>query len=206
VKKVSRGTSRPDRPILFKKPLRAAIAANVKNHTRRIVTEQNCTVHPGTFAGLDLSSGRVRRELSAEIRARCTFESGRVRVVTVSPIVRPGDLFWVKANRFTSKAKSEATLQVLHVDARRIQDMTDDDAIREGIEFVEIPKKFANPNWTLRQRFAWLWDDINGAGAWMRNDWVWVYRFALTAPDIAEHLRNSDGATWRERWDKEMAQ
>lgn len=205
MKKVSRGTSRPDRPILFKKPLRVAIAANVKDHTRRIVTEQNCTVHPGTFAGLDLNSGRVRRELSAEIRARCTFESGRVRVVTVSPVVRPGDLFWVKATRFTSKAKSEATLQVLHVDARRIQDMTDDDAIREGIEFVEIPKKVADPKWTPRERFAWLWDDINGKGAWLRNDWVWVYRFANTAPDIAEHLRNGTGS-WRDAWDKEAAQ
>jgi hypothetical protein len=201
VKKVSRGTGRPDRPILFKKAMRAAIAAGAKDHTRRIVTEQNSTVHPGTFAGLDLSTGRVRRELSAEIRARCAFESGRVRVVTVSPIVRAGDLFWVKANRFTSRVKSEATLQVLHVDARRIQDMTDEDALREGVAFVQVPTKFPlSDRGSPRRIFAWLWDDINGKGAWERNDWVWVYRFALMAPDIAEHLRN--GAASLEGWPK----
>lgn len=200
MKKVSRGTGRPDRPILFKKSMRAAIAAGAKDHTRRIVTAKNSTVQPGTFEGLDLSTGRVRRQLSAEIRARCSFESGRVRVVTVSPIVRAGDLYWIKANRFTSRAKSDGTLQVLHVDARRIQDMTDEDAIREGVAFVQVPTRFPLSDRSPRAIFAWLWDDINGKGAWARNDWVWVYRFALMAPDIAEHLRNSDRSAGLAGW------
>lgn len=180
---VSRGT---ERPLLFRKPMRAAIAAGVKDTTRRIVAANNSTVHPGDFAGLDLSSGRARRLSHPEIRARCTFASGRVRVVTVSPIVRAGDLFYVKANRFTSKAKAEAWLRVLTVDVSRVQDMTDEEALREGVTFFDPLTKAARVEYSElspREQFAVLWDAINGSGAWLRNDWVWIYRFRQGGSD-----------------------
>lgn len=164
--------------MLFKQTMRHAIAAGAKDQTRRVVTVRNSLVHPGTFGGLDLSTGRARRQESPEIRARCLFESGRVRVVTVTSTVRAGDLFWMKAHRFTSRAKSEGDLEVLAVDVARVQDMTDEDALAEGVAYLPFSPKFGQmADRSPREWFAWLWDDINGKGAWERNDWVWIYRF-----------------------------
>lgn len=185
IENVSRGTHPgTERAILFKKAMRAAIEAGTKDHTRRVVAKNNSRVHPGTFEGLDLSSGRARRLENPEIRARCTFESGRVRVVTVSPLVRRGDLFWIKANRFTSRAKACGEIEVLGVDVARVQDMTDEDAIREGVQFHQPQRKRDVETYAAlspRSQFAVLWDDINGHGAWERNDWVWIYRFRSLA-------------------------
>jgi len=167
--------------------MRAAIAAGDKTETRRIVDARNSTVHPGTFAGVNLESGRARRLSTPEVRARCSFESGRVRVVTVAPIVRAGDLFWTKANRFTSRAKSEETLEVLTVDVARIQDMTDAQAQAEGIAHYN-PKRRGPVPASHRLKFAALWDEINGAGAWARNDWVWIYRFRPLRENIEAML------------------
>lgn len=188
---VSRGTVRP---ILFRKEMRAANAAGVKTCTRRIVATTNSLVHPGTFAGLDLDTGRARRLEHPELRARCTFESGRVRVVTVTPTVRRADIFWAKAGRFGSRAKSDQTLEVLGVDVARVQDMTDEDAWREGMGYVQMPPRFPVAQITPRGIFAWLWDQINGKGAWARNDWVWVYRYRVYPENIDAML-----ARWESR-------
>jgi hypothetical protein len=191
-KKVSRGTQPAavvrDWPFLFKKAMWAAIVSGAKTETRRIVTKQNSDVDPGTFDGVDFSTGRARRvevtalqdahpRVLAEIRAQCKFESGSTRVVSVHPKIQAGDRLWAKANRFTSRAKSNGTLEVLVVDVARVQDMTDAEAIAEGVltlpHVQEIPVELTEPRWL----FSRLWDEINGAGAWDRNDWVWIYRF-----------------------------
>lgn len=156
-----------------------ANTAGAKDTTRRIVTAQNSLVHPGTFDGLDLETGRARRLEVPELRARCTFESGRVRVVTITPKTRRGAIFWEKTGRFGSRAASERTLEVVRVDVARVQDMTDADAIREGVEFVQLPARAKHTGMKPRDRFAWLWDSINGKGSWASNPWVWVYRYRV---------------------------
>lgn len=173
--------------------MRAAMAAGDKTETRRIVDARNSTVQPGTFAGVDFSTGRARRLSTPEVRARCSFDSGRVRVVTVAPIVRAGDLFWTKANRFSSKAKSESVLEVLTVDVARVQDMTEAQALAEGVAHYN-PKRRGPVPASNRLKFAALWDEINGAGAWVRNDWVWIYRFRRFAENIEAML-----ARWESR-------
>lgn len=193
MKKVSRGTGPAVRPILFRADMRAAMAAGDKTETRRVIDAMNSTVQPGTFAGVDFSTGRARRLSTPEVRARCSFDSGRIRVVTVAPIVRAGDLFWTKANRFSSKAKSESTLEVLTVDVARVQDMTEAQALAEGIAHYN-PKKRGPVPASHRLKFAALWDEINGAGAWDRNDWVWIYRFRRFGENIEAML-----ARWESR-------
>lgn len=54
-------------------------------------------------------------------------------------------------------------LRVLDVRVERIQDITEEDAIAEGV--------------ASRDEFIALWESIHGAGSWERNDWVWVYAF-----------------------------
>lgn len=138
-------------------------------------------MQPGSFEGLDLDTGRARRKDPPELRARCTFQSGNVRVVTVTSRVLRGDLFWVKTGRFGARKDSKLTLDVVGVDVSRLQDMSNEDAIEEGVELVMVPKKRV-PAVVLtspRERFAWLWNQMYGGGkdSWEANPWVWTYRY-----------------------------
>jgi hypothetical protein len=158
------------RPILFRKYLREANAAGSKNSTRRVLTKDNCEVQPGTFEGVFFETGRARlNKPRAELRAQCRFESGRVRVVSIFPDVRVGDLFYVKNGRYGSRKASEQTLEVVRVRVARLQDMTEAEALDEGVRM--LPGKFQRG--TARDTFAALWDDLGGS--WAANPWVWIY-------------------------------
>lgn len=69
---------------------------------------------------------------------------------------------------------SRVTLQITSVRAERVQDISDDDAIEEGVDRTNT----SIPTYA-RQRFQKLWDSINakrGYG-WATNPWVWVISF-----------------------------
>lgn len=199
---VSRETETPRKiavlPLAMRADLRLATRQKLKKATRRIVVASNSKVQPGQFAGLDLDTGRARHEDPPQLRARRTFGSGNVRVVTVTPRVMKGDLFWVKTSRFSPRKASPLTLEVCSVGVSRVQDMTDQDAIEEGVEMVLIPKKRA-PVVALtspRERFAWLWNRINGAGvaSWEANPWVWIYRYETYEENVDAFLARREGS------------
>lgn len=191
--KVSRGTKAPGpkvSPLLFRAEMRKANAAGDKNTTRRIVAASNSLMRYGTFEGLDLEDARaVRDNGPPHLAAPCTyprtqFRAGvesetQRRIVEVRPKVQAGDLFWDKAGRFGSRAASTMTIEVLEVDVGRVQDMTDDEAYREGVAHVHVPTRFPLHAQTPRGIFAWLWDSINGKGSWASNPWVWIYRYRV---------------------------
>lgn len=69
---------------------------------------------------------------------------------------------------------SRLTLEVLSVRVERVQDISEEDAKAEGC----VSDDGAPVDGTAAsERFALLWDSINGPGAWQRNDWVWVLEF-----------------------------
>lgn len=160
-------------PMLFRKEMRAALIAGAKLYTRRILYPANTVVTPGTFADVRWETGRVNRDdpASGFLRAQCAFEGAAPRVVSVKPKIAAGDVLWVRETRYMSRARSQLTLEVPSVGISRVTDMTDQQAIEEGVEF--IPAKMRKHG-TPRDWFARLWDDINGPGAWARNDWVWI--------------------------------
>lgn len=180
-------------PMLFRKEMRAALEAGAKKFTRRIVTPANSTTSPGSFGDIQWDTGRVKRLDDGRIvlRAQCDFEGGPVRVVTVSPKTQPSDLIWVRESRYMSRRKSRLTLDVLSVGLSRIRDMTDQQAIEEGIEY--LPPRMRK-HCTPREAFAALWDDIHGADAWNRNDWVWVIGVTTHAINVDEWLNQRSAA------------
>lgn len=78
---------------------------------------------------------------------------------------------------------SRISLKVTAVRAERVQDISEDDALAEGVssddprcDLIDPP-----PYSYARTNFALLWDKINeGRGySWESNPWVWVIEFAL---------------------------
>ena len=71
------------------------------------------------------------------------------------------------------RSASRITLEVTGVRVERLQNISEADAIAEGVKnSLHLPGgRFA------RENFAHLWWTINGDGSWEANPWVWVVEF-----------------------------
>lgn len=82
---------------------------------------------------------------------------------------------------------SRITLEITGVRVERLQDISIEDAKAEGAwgpddsivskvaEYFHIDILAANP----RLAYRMLWEQINGAGSWDANPWVWVIAFMV---------------------------
>lgn len=74
---------------------------------------------------------------------------------------------------------SRILLKVTSVRVERLQDISHDDAVAEGIEPKEFG--FSVPGDSIvhgaREAYCALWDQINGTGSWAANPWVWCVSF-----------------------------
>ncbi|GAV24790.1 hypothetical protein ciss_07230 [Carboxydothermus islandicus] len=117
---------------------------------------------------------------------RANFNPGMEE--TVKPTLR-----WRPSIHMPREA-SRLFLRVKNVRVERLQDISEQDAIAEGIEWTEegplhahyldknICKTGAWLNFTTaREAFASLWDSINAKNGygWDVNPWVWVIEFEL---------------------------
>lgn len=95
-----------------------------------------------------------------------------------------------KPSIFMPKEACRIFLKVTNVRVERLQDISDEDAVREGCgkilhgTYTELPwfKNYSNRHHILTavHSFASLWQKINGLGSWQQNPWVWVYDFERT--------------------------
>lgn len=81
-------------------------------------------------------------------------------------------------------------IRITGIKCERLQDISDEDCIKEGLEWQHRANMFyVNPNitnnsreWlggTPREAFATLIDKVSGRGTWASNPWVVVYEFEL---------------------------
>jgi hypothetical protein len=97
---------------------------------------------------------------------------------------------------------SRITLEITQVCVERLQNISETDALAEGISSVRTPgwdarhfpvlhRQFEQVRATgarpplgpmPSQAYAALWDEINGPGAWALNPWVWVVEFKRVQP------------------------
>ena len=84
---------------------------------------------------------------------------------TVGPTCRP--------SIFMPRWASRITLEVTEVRVQRLHDISQDDAEAEGITCTKAPPI---------PTYAHLWNEINGAGAWAKNPWVWAISFKRVSP------------------------
>jgi hypothetical protein len=78
-----------------------------------------------------------------------------------------------KPSIFMPKEACRIKLLVKDIQVERLQDITEEDAIAEGVQFN--PK--APTSTTNKGAYAKLWESINGKGSWSKNQWVWKITF-----------------------------
>lgn len=195
-----------ERPILFSGPMVRAILDGRKTQTRRIIKNPD-------FYGCPTGDCPHwnQKECDAAMAKACPYgqpgdrlwvketfvatTDGRNYVYRADARDRAGyrwhsitpgdkDVRW-KPSIFCTRKASRITLEITAVRVERLNDISEADAIREGIKPVSFGITDHGYEWapdedgttTARESFTCLWESINGAGSWDKNPWVWVIEF-----------------------------
>lgn len=106
---------------------------------------------------------------------------------------------WYKRiGMFMPRWAGRDTDEIVSVRIERLQDITEADAIAEGVDMdtpVTMPFSNAMPWATVtsrprsaREAYALLWESINGPGSWFANPFVWVIEFRRLCLGSRENL------------------
>lgn len=195
-----------ERPILFSGPMVKAIFADLKTETRRVAKltasghvkepRGNRRWHPDDPEAINACPYQIgdRLWIREKWRAgeRQTEERWRwIEYAADRAIGRRSvpDEAWLKAKDlpfygswrpsiFMPRWASRLTLEVTGRRLERLQAITEEAAIAEGVDAVSIEDIPRNAVWSRRQDFAQLWDRINGKRApWSENRPVWAISF-----------------------------
>lgn len=203
-----------ERPILFSAPMVRAILAGAKTQTRRLVKPNPHKVDGGVpFAD---APAWAHAEPGSEVM-RCPYGVRGDRLWVRETFSGPwcmGDAppsKWVRSSRIWYWADgnptegdwtrprpsihmprwaSRITLEITSVRVERLKDISEADAIAEGVSVH--PDHHAKPptsHYSPYSAYRDLWEAINGAGSWDTNPWVWVVEFrrmAMNAQDLRD--------------------
>lgn len=196
------------RPILFSGPLVRAILDGTKTQTRRPLTSdtnltckelgQTCRCRYGvsgdqlwvretfalSIADPDTAEPDTKNKWHWDppiYRADGEAQGGGWTGENGEPIKPP----W-RPSIHMPRWASRITLDVMSVRVERLQDITEEDAIAEGVQYAD--RDPCHPPWhigdhnyceTAREAFAEAWNGIySGASSWESNPWTWVISFA----------------------------
>lgn len=204
-----------ERPILFSAPMINALLQGRKTMTRRAVNPQPPTKPmPCHYSktGWAESDGDTGCQCSKPVRypygwpgerlwVRETFTLGDKEpcdcisggVCQHRPAVHfradwggiEDDVIW-RPSIFMPRWASRITLEISDVRVERLQEISEEDAIAEGMREFGTTGMFGYDlkgtpgpmvGGTAREAFALLWEKINGPGSWAANPWVWCVSF-----------------------------
>ena len=194
-----------ERPILFSGPMVRAILAGIKTQTRRVVKHckdrnfgcdlaphelagevnngnfTNCPYgQPGellwvreawrTYASLDhLKPSQIAQGAGVQYEAGGNNIAGEIAD-------RLHGLGRYRSGRFMPRWASRIMLEVTDVRIERLQDISHDDAIAEGVG-CNHGSEFARCSMSPQAHYYEVWESIHGAGSWEVNPFVWVLSF-----------------------------
>lgn len=198
-----------EKPILFSVPMVRALLDGRKTMTRRIVPG---ITDPDLFECLTDGAGWIH---SSRCQSFCDYACGGV---DAKAKYKTGDVLWVReativiptgptlvgyvadgckvTERYErqrpsihmARAHCRLRLRVTAVKAERVQDISEEDAIREGL-FPRVGAAGTVLAWNSPavecgralavDAFRDLWNSINGPGSWAANPWVWCYTFEV---------------------------
>jgi hypothetical protein len=195
-----------ERPILFTGAMVRAIRAGRKSQTRRLVKGtalewlEDVGFTPGFVAdegnaGLHPCRPGDRYWVKENYRLAADHDGDRPGSVA------PGSRIWYAADERADPARgklrpsiflprwgSRITLEVAALRLERLKDISEADAIAEGLIWrpaLEAWCASESPNWpTFRspvRSYAGLWNHINPKRGWDSNPWVWAISFEPVA-------------------------
>jgi len=199
-----------EKPILFSSQMIKAILNGNKSQTRRIVKFpkdfDGQEVYPNGQFGCKYSvaDGRLQRLYPKYLKDDILYV--KETFCKLRPQMLPGDDLpdwcdydykstcdikhkWISPI-YMPKEGSRIKLLITNVKCQKLQDITEEDCIKEGIgsgfqinsgfpDYQHIDK-YGVCNLTqdtAKMSYATLWDKINGNGSWDKNNWVFVYEF-----------------------------
>lgn len=98
---------------------------------------------------------------------------------------------------------SRITLVVTDVRVQRLQEISEPDAIAEGIEPDDVgsawrcyaPEPKGQTHWLdPRESYRTLWNSINGSGSWEANPWAAAYTFSTHHQNVDAFLKAREAA------------
>lgn len=177
--------------IMFTEGLTRAVLEELKNMTRRIIPEKllerayasddmlEYLLHHSPYkVGEVVAVAQSYREIEKEIE-----RDGLPLTLKDSILKTTGyrNKMYVRADAMPHQ------IRITSVSIERLQDISDEDCLREGMSFVNgrfyigFLKTTGQRIWldgdTPREAFAALIKKIHGRKAWDRNPWVYVYEF-----------------------------
>lgn len=202
-----------ERPILFSGPMVRAILDGRKTQTRREIKKATGKAFWRMFEREEGHCFAFRDELRSyefkcpygqpgdRLWVKETFalgsQNGIVHAADEQVFYRATDPAWDEENTafkwkpsiFMPRRLSRITIEITDVRTERLQDITEQDAIAEGIE--RAPESAADATgWKdyrggyvgqgscdARDSYRTLWESINGPESWAANPWVWVVEF-----------------------------
>lgn len=195
-----------DRPILFSAPMVRALLAGTKTQTRRLHK-----VAPGLEHLAGSVSPRIKAGDRLYVREHWRTGNG---LDSIAPRDLPKSAIIIHEaervegdplpGRFRQgmhmpKWASRITLHVTEVREQRLQDISVNDCMAEGIQSTEHwrPKDLNDRPfeekwwddatfWAEYPPLAYraLWETINGPGSWEKNPWVAAYTFTIEKANI----------------------
>lgn len=193
-----------ERPILFSAPMVRAILSGTKTQTRRAVKDRHIDAAPPACFFQWLRERCPYGQPGDRLWVRETWQvvdgSERARRIVTDPspsrgwieyaaTVHPGHEpppRW-RPSIHMPRWASRILLEITAVRVERLQDISGEDAVAEGIarDGDGYERFHVDPDAPLGQSFTrnpvlayrGLWESINGVGAWDKNPWVWVIEF-----------------------------
>jgi hypothetical protein len=150
-----------------------------------------------TFAAQEVKGWTVAsskpNDAEAEQLARATHRFRAYRADQWEGDKAPEGMKWKPAIHMPRWA-SRLTLEIVAVRVERLQDITEEDALAEGVRRVtkdnevfkycvyDLGDDMSSTPWAVMRStavgaYAELWESIHGAGSWQLNPWVWVLEF-----------------------------
>jgi hypothetical protein len=188
------GAGMNSKPILCSTPMVQAILAGDKTQTRRIIKPQPnedeyIEVGKGHFVPIEKMArycpyGTVKSKLWVK-ETFCHTDLGVIYKADMDDADMKlfGSYRKWKPSIFMAREFSRITLEITGIKVEKIQDITEEDAIKEGM--VALEREYEEDTYLLTVRrwvvFKWYWDKLNTKRGypWSLNPYVWVLSFKV---------------------------
>ena len=183
-----------EHPILFSTPMVQAIIAGRKTMTRRKLKVKGCK--PFSPKSDEWTISEIEKwnegyfpygQVGDILWVRETFKPADIPEETglyeFKASLQDPDAVWNKGiwkpSIHMPKAAARIWLKITKIKVERLQDISEEDAMNEGVEYEWYDQSRNIKIEAAKSLFKKLWQVINGRESWEANPWVWAIEFEV---------------------------